>query len=172
MYNWSKERSEKLTKQVTSLGLWLSSRSNLYSSIIMQKLGIFHHQSARSSYKQEEPSQPHYYQITDMESLAKFPNAAAHSGEGKEWQRLSGRGQSTSSSSSGKAGGMALSWSQVMGQVMRDAKPSGQYPANTSDPVVKAAYDLQELRHKEKKTKGAYFSLEMRLLLSIFFYRN
>ena len=42
----------------------------------------------------------------------------------------------------------------LIGDVMRDAKPSGIYPPNTFDPVVKAAYDFQELRHKEKKAKG------------------
>lgn len=78
-----------------------------------------------------------------MESLSKFPNGTQ--ADSKEWQRVNNRGQS------GKS--MVLSWNQLMGQVMRDAKPSGQYPANTTDPVVKAAYDFQELRHKEKKTK-------------------
>ncbi|XP_031787876.1 KICSTOR complex protein SZT2 isoform X2 [Nasonia vitripennis] len=142
MYNWSKERSEKLIKQVSSLGLWLSSRSNLYSNIIMQKLGIFHHQPVRN-YEQEEQTGQQFYQITDMESLSKFPNGTQ--ADSKEWQRVNLRGQS------GK--NMVFSWNQLMGQVMRDAKPSGQYPANTTDPVVKAAYDFQELRHKEKKSK-------------------
>jgi hypothetical protein len=146
MYNWSKERSEKLIKQVTNLGLWLSSRSNIYSNIIMQKLGIFHHQPIRN-YEQEEHSHSHYYHISDMESLAKFPNVA-HA-DSKEWQRVSNRTQTNKS-------GMPLSWNQMMAQVMRDAKPCGQYPPNTTDPVVKAAYDFQELRHKEKKSKGIF----------------
>ncbi|XP_011497452.1 PREDICTED: protein SZT2-like isoform X2 [Ceratosolen solmsi marchali] len=143
MYNWSKERSEKLIKQVTNLGLWLSSRSNIYSNIIMQKLGIFHHQPIRN-YEQEEHNHSQYYHISDMESLAKFPNVG-HA-DNKEWQRISSRAQT------GK-GAMPFSWNHMMGQVMRDAKPCGQYPPNTTDPVVKAAYDFQELRHKEKKSK-------------------
>lgn len=144
MYNWSKERSEKLVKQISSLGLWLSSRSNLHSSITMQKLGIFHHQPARNYDQEEQRNSQYCAQITDMESLAKFPNASQP--DSKEWQKVNSRGQ-------GKGVGI-LPWNQLVGQVMRDAKPSGQYPPNTTDPVVKAAYDFQELRHKDKKYKG------------------
>lgn len=142
MYNWSKERSEKLIKQVGNLGYWLSSRSNLHTSIIMQKLGIFYHQPMRNYEQQDEQNNSQYNQITDMNSLAKFPNVS-HT-EGKDWQKAR----------SGSQSGIMFSWNQFMGQVMRDAKPSGQYPPNMTDPVVKAAHDFQELRHKEKKIKG------------------
>lgn len=145
MYNWSKERSEKLTKQVTNLGNWLSSRSNLHTSIIMQKLGIFHHQPMHNNYEQEEQNNSQFSQITDMNSLAKFPNTT-HT-DGKDWQKPR----------TGSQSGTMFSRNQFMGQVMRDAKPSGQYPPNITDPVVKAAFDFQELRHKEKKTKGINF---------------
>lgn len=133
MYNWSKERSEKLIKQTTSLGMWLTSRSTLYSNIIMQKLGIFHHQPTRT-FDQREQSESAQFQITDMESLAKFPQASP------------ARMQTTKSTS--------FSWNHLMGQVMRDAKPNAQNPPATTDPVVKAAYDFQELRQREKKRKG------------------
>ncbi|XP_033214181.1 KICSTOR complex protein SZT2-like isoform X2 [Belonocnema kinseyi] len=123
MYNWSKERSEKLVKQATNLGTWLSSRSTLYSNIIMQKLGIFHHQPT-------EQADIQYSQVADMENLAKFTQA------------------SPVRTQSGKN---SFSWNHFMGQVMRDAKPSGQHPPNTTDPVVKAAHDFHELRHREKK---------------------
>lgn len=146
MYNWSKERSEKLTKQVTNLGLWLSSRSNLHSGIVMQKLGLFHHQPFKNYDQEDQSNTSNSYHIPDMESLAKFPSNAVQTD--KEWQRTS-----SNRSSAGK-GGIGLSWRQLMSQVMRDAKPSCQYPSNTNDPVVKAAYDFQEIRHKDKKTKG------------------
>ncbi|XP_014480858.1 PREDICTED: protein SZT2-like [Dinoponera quadriceps] len=143
MYNWSKERSEKLMKQATSLGTWLSSRSSLFTNIIMQKLGIFHHKLTRDSQQQREHGSQ-YYQITDMESLAKFPSQS--NADSKDWTRSSNRAQAQVKNS-------AFSWSQVVGQAMRDAKPSVSYPLNTTDPIVKAAYDLQDLRHREKKIK-------------------
>ncbi|XP_023246457.1 KICSTOR complex protein SZT2 [Copidosoma floridanum] len=142
VYNWSKERSEKLIKQISNLGVWLSSRAIFHSNIMMQKLGIFHHQPARK-YNEEDQSNSHCYQISDMESLAKF-STVAHTD--KDWQRINNR-------ASGGKGGIGLSWSQSMTQVMRDVKPSGQYPVNISDPVVKTIYDFQEVRHKDKKAK-------------------
>lgn len=142
MYNWSKEKSEKLIKQATNLGTWLSSRSSLFTNIIMQKLGIFHHKLARETQQREHGSQ--YYQITDMENLAKFPSQS--SADGKDWTRSNNRGQSMKSN--------AFSWSQVIGQAMRDAKPNTAHAHSTTDAIVKAAHDLQDLRHREKKIKG------------------
>ncbi|EFN84896.1 KICSTOR complex protein SZT2 isoform X2 [Harpegnathos saltator] len=141
IYNWSKEKSEKLMKQATSLGTWLSSRSSLFTNINMQKLGIFHHKLSRDPQQREHGSQ--YYQITDMESLAKFPSQS--SADSKDWTRSSNRAQAMKNS--------AFSWTQVVGQAMRDAKPSASYTLNTADPIVKAAYDLQDLRHREKRVK-------------------
>jgi hypothetical protein len=43
-YNWSKERVENLHQQATQLGHWLSARSSLLTSIITQKMGLFHNQ--------------------------------------------------------------------------------------------------------------------------------
>lgn len=143
LYNWSKEKSEKLMKQATSLGTWLSSRSSLFTNINMQKLGIFHHKLTRDS-QQREHGSSQYYQITDMESLAKFPSQS--NTDSKDWTRSSNRAQAMKNN--------AFSWTQVVGQAMRDAKPSAPYPLNTSDPIVKAAYDLQDLRHREKRIKG------------------
>lgn len=142
MYNWSKEKSEKLIKQTTSLGTWLSSRSSLFTSIIMQKLGIFHHKLIPESQQREHSSQ--YYQINDMESLAKFPSQS--NVDNKDWTRSSNRAQSMKNNT--------FSWIQMVGQAMRDAKPSTPHPHNTTDAIVKAAYDLQDLRHREKRIKG------------------
>ncbi|XP_048511777.1 KICSTOR complex protein SZT2-like isoform X2 [Athalia rosae] len=139
MYNWSKERAEKLTKQVTSLGNWLSSRSSLFTNIVMQKLGIFHYQSMQA-FSQEDRGP--YYQITDMETLTKFPNGLHN--DGKEWPRSSAR-------THGKVS--MVSWNPRIGQILRDVKPSGPYPVNTVDPVIRAAYHLQDLRHRDKKVK-------------------
>ncbi|XP_018404829.1 PREDICTED: protein SZT2-like [Cyphomyrmex costatus] len=142
MYNWSKEKSEKLIKQTTSLGTWLSSRSSLFTSIIMQKLGIFHHKFTREPQQRSEHSSQ-YYQINDMESLAKFPSQS--NTDGKDWTRSSNRAQSMKNN--------AFSWVQVIGQAIRDAKPSASHSHNTTDTIVKAAYDLQDLRHREKRIK-------------------
>lgn len=142
MYNWSKEKSEKLIKQATSLGTWLSSRSSLFTNIIMQKLGIFHHKFTREPQQREHGSQ--YYQINDMESLAKFPSQS--NTDNKDWMRSGSRAQSTKNN--------AFSWAQVVGQAMRDAKPNAPHSHNTTDAIVKAAHDLQDLRHREKKIKG------------------
>ncbi|XP_011685281.1 PREDICTED: protein SZT2-like isoform X1 [Wasmannia auropunctata] len=141
MYNWSKEKSEKLIKQTTNLGTWLSSRSSLFTNIIMQKLGIFHHKLTREPQQRTEHGSQ-YYQINDMESLAKFPSQS--NADSKDWTRSSNRAQSKNN---------AFSWVQVVGQAMRDAKPSASHSHNTTDTIVKAAYDLQDLRHREKKIK-------------------
>ncbi|XP_063994970.1 KICSTOR complex protein SZT2-like [Diachasmimorpha longicaudata] len=137
MYNWSKERSEKLIKQVSSLATWLSSRSILFSSITLQKLGVFHHQPVDTYHHRDDHPQ---YQISDLESLAKFPLTA----EGKEWPRRSGQLIKSVPQ---------YSWDRMLGQVMRDARPTMQYPPNTPDPVVKGIYDLQDLYQRERKTK-------------------
>lgn len=151
MYNWSKEKSEKLIKQTTNLGTWLSSRSSLFTNIIMQKLGIFHHKLIREPQQREHSSQ--YYQINDMENLAKFPSQSNI--DNKDWTRSSNRAQPTKNN--------AFSWVQVVGQAMRDAKPNAPHPYNTTDAIVKAAYDLQDLRHREKKIKGNADILNLRL---------
>uniref|UniRef100_A0A0C9R6N5 Szt2 protein n=1 Tax=Fopius arisanus TaxID=64838 RepID=A0A0C9R6N5_9HYME len=137
MYNWSKERSEKLIKQTTSLATWLSSRSILFSSITLQKLGIFHHQSGDNYHRDDHSPQ---YQISDLETLSRFPLTA----EGKEWPRRSGQLMKSVPQ---------YSWDRLLGQVMRDARPSMQYPPNTTDPVVKGICDLQDLHQRERKTK-------------------
>lgn len=108
----------------------------------MQKLGIFHHQSVQV-FPQGERG-PAYYQITDMETLTKFPNGL-HS-DGKEWPRSSARGNHGKTTNT--------SWNSRIGQVLRDAKPSGPQQVNTVDPVIRAAYHLQDLRYHEKKAKG------------------
>ena len=142
MYNCSKDKTEKLIKQISNLGIWLSSRSNLSANITMQKLGIFHYQPLFTD-EQEEVS-PSNYQITDVDSFAKFPQTT--NSDYKDFQRTSSRIQT------GK--NVEYSWSRLIGQVMRDAKPSGHYPPNTNDSVIKAALDFQELLHKNKKIRG------------------
>ncbi|KAK2589304.1 hypothetical protein KPH14_007855 [Odynerus spinipes] len=137
MYNWSKERSEKLIKQTTSLGTWLSSRSQLFTNIIMQKLGIFHHQPT-SYYQQGEQSNSQYYQITDMESLTKFPHTSH--GENK-----SGSKQHTRNN--------PLPWTQLVGQAPKETDSNTYHLHDNTDPVVKTAYDLQDFRHRERKAK-------------------
>lgn len=138
MYNWSKEKSEKLMKQTNSLGTWLSSRSNFLRNVLMHKLGIFHH---RPNLMRETNS--HYFQITDMESLTKF-SSATHSDE-KEWVKSNNRAQNIKHSQ--------FSWNDVLGQTMRDVK-SNTSCHNNVDPVTKAVYDLQDLRLRERKMKG------------------
>lgn len=153
MYNWSKERSEKLIKQANNLGTWLSSRSTLFTNIIMQKLGIFHHQQTPQSCHRDE-SVAQYCQITDIESLAKFPHTS--NADGKEWSRTAGGNRSHNNV---KVASSQQSWDRFSYQALRDAKPNIHYPQNICDPVVKAAYDLQDVHNREKKSKGSIFSL-------------
>lgn len=145
MYNWSKERSEKLVKQVTSLGAWLTSRSTFYTDVIMQKLGIFHHQPKFSSRQADQSGNSQFYPI-DVESITKFPHSA-HS-DNKDWTRLSGRSQSKTS----------FPWNSSGNQIMRDAKPIIHRTYSNPDPVVKSVYELQDLRYREKKSKGICYS--------------
>ncbi len=42
VYNWTKDKIESITKHTTSLCEWLQARSHLLSSIVQQKMGIFH----------------------------------------------------------------------------------------------------------------------------------
>ncbi|KAI4483415.1 hypothetical protein M0802_013415, partial [Mischocyttarus mexicanus] len=137
MYNWSKERSEKFIKQTTSLGTWLSSRSQLFTNIIMHKLGIFHHQPT-SNYQQGEQSNSQYYQITDMESLTKFPHASH--GENKSLSKQHSKSN-------------PLPWNQLVGQATKESDNSVNHLNDDIDPVVKTAYDLQDFRHRERKAK-------------------
>ncbi|XP_076669350.1 KICSTOR complex protein SZT2 isoform X3 [Andrena cerasifolii] len=138
MYNWSKEKSEKLVKQITGLGTWLSSRSNFFMNIIMHKLGIFHHRPNLS----REQTNSHYFQITDMENLTKFVSLPYN--DEKDWARFNNKIQNIKHNQ--------FSWNEVIGQTMRDVKPSS-YSHNNIDPVVKAVHDLQDLRCREKKMK-------------------
>ncbi|XP_024942950.1 KICSTOR complex protein SZT2 isoform X2 [Cephus cinctus] len=142
MYNWSKERSEILIKQATKLGTWLTSRSSLFSSIIMQKLGVFYHQPMQN-YQQGDRGSFQYYQITDMDTLTKFSHALHN--DSKEWSKPAGRGQSGKNTN--------LFFNNSVSQVLRDAKPSPHHSGSVTDPVIKAANDFQELRHQEKKSK-------------------
>ncbi|XP_076162167.1 KICSTOR complex protein SZT2 isoform X3 [Ptiloglossa arizonensis] len=137
MYNWSKEKSEKLIKQTTSLGTWLSSRSDFFMNVIMQKLGIFHHRSNLS----REQTNPQYFQIMDMESLTKFSSIPYN--DEKDWSRSNNRIQHMKHNQ--------FSWNEVIGQTMRDVKSN--YYCNNNDPIAKAVYDLQDLRSHEKKMK-------------------
>lgn len=139
MYNWSKEKSEKLIKQATNLGIWLSSRSNFFTNVIMQKLGIFYH---RPSFSREHANSQ-YLQIMDMESLTKF--SAVSYNDGKDWSKLNTRSQNIKHNQ--------FSWNEVIGQTMRDVKPNNIFHSSI-DPTVKAVCDLQDLRSREKKIKG------------------
>lgn len=142
MYNWSKDKTEKLTKQISNLGIWLSSRSNLGANITMQKLGIFHYQSLFND--DQEEIRPFNYQITDVDSFVKFSHTNNH--EYKDFQRSNNRIHSGRN--------IECSWSRLIGQVMREAKPSIHYLSNTNDSVIKATCDFQELVHKTKKIRG------------------
>lgn len=143
MYNWSKEKSEKLIKQTTALGTWLSSRSNFLTNVIMHKLGIFHHQLHPS----RDQTNSQYFQTVDMESLTKFSSGASHN-DGKDWAKFNNRAQNIKHNQ--------FSWNEIIGQMMRDVKPNSHFH-NNDDPTVKAVHDLQDLRCREKKGKGKVF---------------
>ncbi|XP_057320134.1 KICSTOR complex protein SZT2-like [Microplitis mediator] len=135
IYNWSKERSEKLIKQATNLGTWLSSRSVLLSNVVMQKLGIFHHQPMESYHLRDD-----HCQITDIEAVTKF--STMYNADSSDWSKSSQR----------LSTGRNIHY-PLVSQVMRDARPNMYYPPNTFDPVVKAVHDLQDLHQRERKNK-------------------
>lgn len=141
-------------KQVTNLGTWLSSRSNLYTNIIMQKLGIFHHESFQRYQRRELIHRNE--QLPDIENLAKFSLPTRPEGCNRS-NRQTGKHES-------------FSWNQISyNQGIRTAKPNNTNFHVTTDPIGKAIYELQDLRQRERKNKGTPVSKFKSFYYSIFY---
>ncbi|PSN35424.1 hypothetical protein C0J52_13195, partial [Blattella germanica] len=166
-YNWSKERVENLHQQVSQLGHWLSARSSLLTSIVTQKMGLFHNQEltrkpngnstgtsatisgsgsgglphvAVTKSVGRKVSNPYLSNLGDVEQMVKFPVSSS----------------SHKDSSSRRVGfstplGSAMSWRDVF----RDSKPRrpiSKTPTNT-DPVVCHVQQMLETRHFDRKAE-------------------
>ncbi|GJQ67112.1 hypothetical protein Trydic_g21981 [Trypoxylus dichotomus] len=71
-YNWSKDNMDKLIEQGTNLGLWLTLRGGLLSSMTSQKLGLFHDQVI-SRKSLHTSNNPYVGSLTDVDCMLKFP---------------------------------------------------------------------------------------------------
>ncbi|KRT81662.1 hypothetical protein AMK59_5321, partial [Oryctes borbonicus] len=70
-YNWSKDNMDKLIEQGTNLGLWLTLRGGLLSSMTSQKLGLFHDQVI-SRKSVHTSNNPYVGSLTDVDCMLKF----------------------------------------------------------------------------------------------------
>lgn len=134
MYNWSKERVDKLIVQTNNLGLWLSARTSVLNSIVAQKKGVFQNQMlTRKLILCNNPYLTHINESSDH--LNKFPlNTSAIN---KEW-----------------ANPRKLTPVQPMQGITvdayRDSLPLPCVHGNDSDPVVSYIQEMQELRSRNK----------------------
>lgn len=142
-YNWSKERVENLNMQVKDLGCWLSARSNLLTSILMQKMGLFHNMEIHQ--KQESPSQVNTYmsRLVELEDFIKFSPTSMMMKDPAP--RRHGLGS--------PYGCLVPGLNSALPDVFRDSKPSRpmhRMPYN-ADPVVRNAYQLQDTRQRDRR---------------------
>ncbi|XP_076055800.1 KICSTOR complex protein SZT2-like isoform X3 [Oratosquilla oratoria] len=72
-YNWMKERYDSLNNTVTQLSQWTIARSSLLSSIILQKLGLFHNLpfTRKEQEKKDEGGNQFTQNITIIDHLIK-----------------------------------------------------------------------------------------------------
>lgn len=74
VYNWSKDKFEHLTKYVSNVCDWLQARAQVLSSIVLQKMGIFHN---LPMYRQDLPkkvSQHFIFVQLSFSSTDRIPN--------------------------------------------------------------------------------------------------
>ncbi|KAJ9595165.1 hypothetical protein L9F63_013523, partial [Diploptera punctata] len=139
-YNWSKERVENLHQQLSQLGHWLSARSSLLTSIVTQKMGLFHNQElTRKQHGRRKVTNPYLSNLGDVEQLVKFPVGVNTSHKDQSNRRV---GFSTQL-------GSALAWRDIF----RDGKPRrpiSKTPTNT-DSVVCHVQQMLETRHFDRK---------------------
>ncbi|KAK7862806.1 hypothetical protein R5R35_004159 [Gryllus longicercus] len=144
-YNWSKERVENLNIQAKDLGHWLSARSSLLTSILMQKMGLFHKMEIVR--KQETTSQvanPYTSRVVDLEDLIKFSPSSTI------LKDTAPRRQGLGTNYGGLVPGLL---SSALHDVFRDSKPSRPMHRMSyhPDPVVRNAYQLQDTRQRDKR---------------------
>ncbi|XP_065351660.1 KICSTOR complex protein SZT2-like isoform X3 [Cloeon dipterum] len=133
-YNWSKDRTENMHRQMADLGNWLVARSNLTTTIVCQKMGLFHNmmfnrQTLDPKKGLSEQSKP---TLKDVEQLIKPPVITQ-----KDFNMVGGR----------RSSGLP---SIVIHDVFRDNKPSRITKPNM-DPVTTNGQHLLELFGMEKR---------------------
>ncbi|KAF4533500.1 hypothetical protein B566_EDAN000985 [Ephemera danica] len=133
-YNWSKDRSENLNKQVSNLGHWLVGRSSLITSIITQKLGLFNNQAFNrqtGDLRKNFIDQSHLT-VKEVEQLVKLPATAQ-----KEFLAV-GRRSNTAPT-------------VCIQDAFRDVKPSHAALCSSTDSVLCNGQQLLELCIVDKK---------------------
>jgi hypothetical protein len=81
-YNLSKDCQDRLVRQTSNLGHWFTARSSLMSSIVAQKLGLFHNQHFFRP--ESKANNPYIGSVGTIDSLIRHhaPPAAAVQGKG------------------------------------------------------------------------------------------
>ncbi|XP_052124949.1 KICSTOR complex protein SZT2 isoform X2 [Frankliniella occidentalis] len=163
-YNWSKECVESLNYQTTLLGHWLSARSGLLTSIICQKMGLFHNQPClRTS---DNKSNPYLTKVGDLDMLTKFPRKESLGPSGGSggarrsggWSGNSGTSTPTSphpaqqaqqAQQTGKDPGQQGLPLQALQHVFRDRR-AAPLKSGPGDLVVRHARQMLATRHLDK----------------------
>lgn len=129
MYNWSKERVDKLMIQGNSLGLWMSARSTVLNSIVAQKMGLFQNQAvSRKSLKNNNPYLMHVVECADH--MQRFP--------------LSGK-QSINNKQQGTTQEQGISL-----DAFRDSFPYQKSSGHYSDIVVTYVHEMLDLKTRNR----------------------
>ncbi|KAK5639276.1 hypothetical protein RI129_011768 [Pyrocoelia pectoralis] len=126
-YNWSKDSINKLVDMGRNVGLWLSTRAAVLSSITAQKLGIFYNQTLTRNYLLDT-NNPYLNFIGDTEFMMKFSRDYS--------RRLPSTG---------------IMQPMVTLEAFRDIYPHIQ--SCHSDPVVLFTIEMQEMKRNDKKYK-------------------
>lgn len=135
MYNWSKERVDKLIVQTNNLGLWLSARTSVLNSIVAQKHGLFQNQML--SRKLAICNNPYLTHINESsDHLSKFPLSS--SVVNKDWAN-----PRKITTPVPPIQGITL-------DAYRDSLPLLCLHSNESDAVVSYVQEMQELRTRNK----------------------
>ncbi|XP_059469171.1 KICSTOR complex protein SZT2-like [Neocloeon triangulifer] len=133
-YNWSKDRAENMHRQITNLGNWLAAKSSLTTTIVCQKMGLFHNMMFNRQAQEAKKGSADTTKLTfkDVEQLIKPPAVTQ-----KDFSMGGGRRPS-------------LLPNAMIHDVFRDNKPSRLLRQN-SDPVTANGQHLLELFSMEKK---------------------
>jgi len=74
-YNLSRDCTDRLVSQSTELGAWFTARSSLLTSIVAQKLGLFHHQTFLRA--ENQSLSRHIGNVAQVEHLARSATPTA-----------------------------------------------------------------------------------------------
>ncbi|XP_042227057.1 KICSTOR complex protein SZT2-like isoform X3 [Homarus americanus] len=90
-YNWTKEQCDNLHSTMTHLSHWSTARNRLLSTIVLQKMGLFHNQPfvRKSSDKKEEAKNPYISSPAYVDGLIKL-QAPVHTITDRGTRRVQG----------------------------------------------------------------------------------